>query len=230
MRNKKTKISLKITIIGLIITTIFAFIGWVGWYLDGKKHDKQDSKRDKQHNELINTIKWLAVQIAKKPIKQITNEEMQTIRSVTATIKDFPEKQLSADDYFVMAYNAIMNGDYDKAISLNTKAIELNPDYAYAYNNRGNAKYELKDYDGAIEDFNKAIELKPDYANAYNNRGNAKYRLKDYDGAIEDYNKAIELKPDLADAYYNRGNLYDIIGDKNKAEADFKKEKELRYK
>ena len=34
------------------------------------------------------------------------------------------------------------------------KAIELNPNYADAYYNRGNAKGNLKDYKGAIADFN----------------------------------------------------------------------------
>ena len=48
--------------------------------------------------------------------------------------------------------------DYKGAIADYTKAIELNPNYAYAYYNRGLAKVNLKDYKGAIADFNKAIE------------------------------------------------------------------------
>ena len=42
-----------------------------------------------------------------------------------------------------------------------TKAIELNPNDAKAYYNRGLAKSDLQDYKGAIADFNKAIELNP---------------------------------------------------------------------
>ena len=52
-----------------------------------------------------------------------------------------------------------------------TKLIETNPQDADAYNNRGNAKDELKDYQGAIADYTKAIEINPQYAAAYNNRG-----------------------------------------------------------
>ena len=38
------------------------------------------------------------------------------------------------------------------------KAIELNPNNANAYINRGNAKKKLQDYKGAIADYTKAIE------------------------------------------------------------------------
>ena len=63
---------------------------------------------------------------------------------------------------------------------ITTKAIELNPQHADAYNNRGNAKYSLKEYKEAIKDFNQAIELNPQHAKAYNNRGNAKEELRGY--------------------------------------------------
>ena len=55
------------------------------------------------------------------------------------------------------------------------KALELDPKFALAYMNRGNAKIELKQYTEAIADYDKAIELEPNFAPAYTNRGNAKY-------------------------------------------------------
>ena len=45
--------------------------------------------------------------------------------------------------------------DYDRAI-------ELNPDYAEAYYNRGDAKSELGDHEGAAADRKRAIELDPE--------------------------------------------------------------------
>ena len=44
-----------------------------------------------------------------------------------------------------------------------SKAIELKPDYAEAYSNRGAAYLHKGEYDNGIQDLNKAIELKPDY-------------------------------------------------------------------
>ena len=72
------------------------------------------------------------------------------------------------------------------------KAIELNPEYAKAYNNRGSVKADLGDKKEAIKDYDKAIELNPEYAKAYNNRGNIKFDLENYEEAIRDYNKALK--------------------------------------
>ena len=106
----------------------------------------------------------------------------------------------TAEDYFKSAYDKDENGDYYGAISDLNKAIELNPDYAMAYLNRGFAKSNLKDHYGAISDYNKSIELDPDYPIAYNNRGLAKLILgQKYSGCL-DLSKAGELG--YESAYY----------------------------
>ena len=51
-------------------------------------------------------------------------------------------------------------------------AIALKPDFAEAYNNRGNALWDLQRPVEALASYDKAIALKPDYAEAYDNRGN----------------------------------------------------------
>ena len=56
---------------------------------------------------------------------------------------------------------------YERAIQDFDKAIQLNPNYDKAYNNRGGAFYNLGQYARAVQDFGKALELKPDYADAY---------------------------------------------------------------
>ena len=71
----------------------------------------------------------------------------------------------------VIAY--YKKGELDKAIANYTKAIELQPDYAEAYYNRGLAYRNKATFDKAIADYDKAIALKPDFAEAYNNRGSA---------------------------------------------------------
>src|SRR5262249_25621993 len=87
-----------------------------------------------------------------------------------------------------LAYQA--KREYDRAVADHTKAIELNPKYATAYNNRGIA---TGDYDRAIADYNRAIELDPNFADAYLRRGLAYEGKGDSERSIADYTKAIVL-------------------------------------
>ena len=61
---------------------------------------------------------------------------------------------------------------YDEAIAHYDAAIQLQPDYAEAYNDRGHAyHWKGNSKDLAIADFTRAIALRLIYPNAYNNRG-----------------------------------------------------------
>ena len=44
-----------------------------------------------------------------------------------------------------------------------SRAIELDPDDAESYYERGMSRVELGEYDGAIEDFDRAAKLDPDH-------------------------------------------------------------------
>jgi protein O-GlcNAc transferase len=87
------------------------------------------------------------------------------------------------------------------------RAIALKPDYAEAYNNRGNVLRELKQFEEALANYEQAIKLMPPYAAAFNNRGVALLELDRFDEALASCNQAIALKPDDAEGYYNRGNV-----------------------
>jgi tetratricopeptide (TPR) repeat protein len=86
-------------------------------------------------------------------------------------------------------------GQYDQAITYFDKAIEINPRYAEAYNNRGIAYLKKGQYDKAISDFTEAIEINPKDAMAYRNRGIAYAMIRQHDKFSSNLNKAIELDP-----------------------------------
>ena len=89
--------------------------------------------------------------------------------------------------------------EHSEAIADYDRAIELKPDYAEAYNNRGIANRILECHSEAIADYNRAIELKPDFAEAYNNRGVAYDSLGDKEKARRDFLKAKELAEQSGD-------------------------------
>ena len=112
----------------------------------------------------------------------------------------------NADALHLLGVIAYQTGNHKSAVDMIDIAIEINPNVASCYSNRGNALKGLKQFDAAVASYDKAISLKPDYAEAYSNRGNALQELKQLDVAIASYDKAIELKPDFADAYCNRAS------------------------
>jgi len=64
-----------------------------------------------------------------------------------------------AEEFFNSAVEKKQLGYLEEAIADYTKAIELDPEYVWAYNNRGFAKKNLGQYQEAIADFTKAIKI-----------------------------------------------------------------------
>ncbi len=93
--------------------------------------------------------------------------------------------------------NALWDGqkytDPKKAIGYLNNAIKLQPDYAQAYYNRGNAYYSLGLFQRAIKDYNETIRLKPKDIDAYYNRANAYFYLGNNKLGCLDAEKACEL-------------------------------------
>ncbi|OGI39209.1 MAG: hypothetical protein A2140_04985 [Candidatus Muproteobacteria bacterium RBG_16_62_13] len=86
-------------------------------------------------------------------------------------------------------------GDLDGATTDYNRALEINPRYAGAYNNRGAVKLEKGDLDGAITDLNRGLEINPRLAPAYNNRGRAHYYKNKFALAAADFARTQELDP-----------------------------------
>jgi len=84
------------------------------------------------------------------------------------------------------------------------EAIQLDPNNALAYYNKGNVLRNLKEYGEAIKMYDKCLQLDPNNALAYYNKGNVLRNLKEYGEAIKMYDKSLQLDPNNADAYHNK--------------------------
>ena len=144
-----------------------------------------------------------------------------------ANVAEGVDSQLQARAWFSIGYLYWEEDNREAAIDAYDKVIELEPDAADAYTNRGNAKSALGQHEAALADYDKAIELEPDDAIAYSNRGITKHDLGQYEAALADYDKAIELEPDTASAYTNRGITKRALGQHEAALADYDKAIEL---
>lgn len=161
-----------------------------------------------QNLELQKAIAEQDAQIAELK-RQLADKPKDTERiseQFTAEDKNFLSNQKLAE-----AGKLYSNGDWNGAISLCTRAIELSFSNATAYSIRGAIYYRLKDFNSAIADFDKAVELNPnEYKNFYN-RGLAYVKLKNYSRAAQDFDRALELNPNDADSRYNRDLCYRVI-------------------
>ena len=130
----------------------------------------------------------------------------QTVAPPTQAIAR-PDSAAGAEFYLKRGEDFSGAHQYDRAIADYTTAIQLESDYAEAYNDRGFAYYLKGDAERAIADYTRAIELRPDYWKAYNSRGVA-YMAHGYGAAksVPDFDRAIALEPDFRYAYINRAN------------------------
>ena len=111
-------------------------------------------------------------------------------------------------------------GRFTEAIAEYDEAIRLNPQYARAYNNRGNSYARLGELEQAIDDYDEAIRLAHKGALIHNNRAGVYLKLGQYQRAIQDYDEAIRLAPQWAAAYVGRAKAYTLLGEDAAAEAD----------
>jgi len=112
--------------------------------------------------------------------------------------------------------------DIEKAIQDYTKFLELEPETAHRYCDRGELYEEQGKYDLAIKDYTNAIKYNPDNCVYYNRRADVyRWKLNQYDMAIKDYTSIVTMVPDFdAEVYSTRGWCYLLIGEHKKALAD----------
>ena len=119
----------------------------------------------------------------------------------------------SAHDWFTAGYYfKTVDSEYTLAIDCYDKAIELDPEDAYAWNNKGNTLNDLGRYEEALTCLDKAIELDPEGDAALHNIGNSLYGLGRYEEALTYFDKKIELDPKYAHAWHNKGSSLDSLG------------------
>jgi tetratricopeptide (TPR) repeat protein len=111
---------------------------------------------------------------------------------------------------------------YDAAITQYTKALEIDPDVAEAYDRRGTAYYQKGDLDHALPDFNQALTLDPRSSDAFLHRALVHMARGFYDLAVVDFNMSLDIQPNVLDGLLNRGICRFKLADYAGAAADFR--------
>jgi tetratricopeptide (TPR) repeat protein len=118
---------------------------------------------------------------------------------------DNDKQLLTAGDYAKQGDACFFENRYEDAIAAYNLALQIQPDLADTWNNRGVVLTRMQRYPEAIASYEQATKIRPNYPDAWNNRGVVLLELQKYQEAIACYEKAIQAKPDYGDAWNNRG-------------------------
>jgi predicted O-linked N-acetylglucosamine transferase (SPINDLY family) len=95
-------------------------------------------------------------------------------------------------------------GRPQRAVSLLTKAIKLNPRGAPLYDALASVLNDLGQRREALARWDKAVRADPGFADAWVNRGTLLKALNRPNDAVASYDRALAIEPNFAEAHYNR--------------------------
>jgi tetratricopeptide (TPR) repeat protein len=131
-------------------------------------------------------------------------DTISSIQSLGSFMSADDPRQTAAE-YFQKAYELQMQGEYQQAIELYSRSIEMFAT-AEAYTFRGWTYSFLGDYERAIAECLQAIELDPEFGNPYNDIGAYLIEQEKWDEAIPWFQKAM-LAPRYEARPYPHFNL-----------------------
>ena len=85
----------------------------------------------------------------------------------------------------------------NRAIDVFTEAIELDPNWAEAWNKRATVFYMVGEFQKSQDDIDKVLELEERHFGALAGQGMVNIQLKNYEKAILSYKKAQEIYPSM---------------------------------
>jgi Tfp pilus assembly protein PilF len=135
-----------------------------------------------------------------------------------------PDRESEAKQRFQQAFEAQMQGDYDRAVELYLDSVALHPT-AEAHTFLGWTYHFQGKIDQAIDECKRAIEIDPDFGNPYNDIGAYLIDLNRHDEAIPWLEQAITAKryEPRHFPYFNLGRVYLAKGMINRAREFFQK-------
>ena len=206
---------------GLVIAlTLFPTAAGVGvWFLLSKLSKQTTVARqeiESLHYDTISQLKLL-ISDAESILGEIQHQSHPADAETDlllpdAQIQEFApvnygnyQELLTAGDYAKQGDACFFENRYEDAIAAYDRALQIQPDLADTWNNRGVVLTRMQRYPEAIASYEKATTIRPNYPDAWNNRGVVLLELQKYQEAIGCYEQAIQAKPDYADAWNNRG-------------------------
>ncbi len=101
-----------------------------------------------------------------------------------------------------------INMEFDKEFEAWKRILEVNPNFAEAYNRLGYFELNRGNYEQAIEHMKKYAFLAPKLANPHDSLGDVLTVMGEYEEAAAEYRTSISIQPDFFTSYLNLGKTY----------------------
>ena len=141
--------------------------------------------RDVRLNQLFNELK-----VNKAKVAAIVEQEIWSLWSTHPTDEKLTAR-LEEGSMFVR------NQQPKRAREIFTEVINLDENWAEAWNKRATVLYLLGEYQKSQEDIDKVLELEPRHFGALAGQGMVNIKLKNYEKAIRSYEEAREIYPSM---------------------------------
>ncbi len=148
------------------------------------------------------------------------NNQVKAIELCEQLVEKFPDDK-RARQFLGFWYSG--QDEDDKAIAQYEKAIEIDENFATAYNELGYAYIQTENYYEAERAFQNYIDLIPGEANPHDSIADMYTRMGRHDEAIEHYMKAVELNPKFTLSQRNIGNNLVFMGNYEDGREAFRK-------
>ena len=158
------------------ILSVFFFLSLSAAFADERK---------KQLDKLFNELK------TDNPV--LTFEVEQKIWKIWSTHPKKNELTLMLSEGSTLVKNDKLN----EAVNIFTKVIELDPNWAEAWNKRATVLYLLGEFQKSQNDIDKVLKLEERHFGALAGQGLVNIQLKNYEKAIMSYEKAQKIYPTM---------------------------------
>jgi tetratricopeptide (TPR) repeat protein len=139
-------------------------------------------------------------------------DSCQSMKKKLAASEKQREKSLSTNkealEYYYAGIDESEKGNYEAAIKKLKKAIRIDPEFAFAWDNLGVCYRKMEKYDDAIDAYNRSLEIDPNGSMPLQNIAIVYEYKKEYDKALKAYERLAKLDKNNPETFYGIGRMY----------------------